>query len=125
MTKKLAEFQTGLVQLRFAVAGRALQHGSNLVVFKAFDIVQDEHHSVPRWQRRYGAFKRDAVDGASKLRVAGAEIALRRILFGGIDGLLKRDQLQTFLAEVHQDEIHGKTMQPCGEGALAAETAQL
>src|ERR1700733_1636257 len=59
------------------------------------------------------------------MEVAAAEVPLRRILFGGIDGLFQRDEVEALLAEVHEHEVDGEAMEPGGEGRLAAEAADL
>ncbi len=51
--KEFAELEAGLVELGLAVAGGAFEHGGDLVVLEAFDVVEDEDHAVAgRKQRR-------------------------------------------------------------------------
>ena len=113
------------MELGFAVAGGAFEHGGDLVVLEAFDVVEDEDHAVAGRQRGDGALEGDAVDGAGELEVAAAEVALGRVLFGWVDGLFEGDEVEALLAQMHQDEIYRKSMKPCGEGGLAAEAADL
>ena len=81
MTKQFPKFEPCLVELRFAVAGRALEHGGNFIMFETFDVVQDKDHAVARRERGDGTLECDAVDGACELRVATAEVALWGIVF--------------------------------------------
>ena len=46
MTKQFAKPEAGLVQLGFAVACRAIEHGGDLIMLEAFDIVEDKDHAV-------------------------------------------------------------------------------
>ena len=113
------------MELGFAVAGGALEHGGDFVVLEAFDVVEDEDHAVAGRQRGDGALEGDAVDGAGELEVAAAEVALWRVVFGGVDGLFEGDEIEAFFAEMHQDQIYRKAMQPGGESGLSAEAADL
>ena len=113
------------MELGFAVAGGALEHGGDLIVLEAFDVVEDEDHAVAGRERGDGALEGDAVDGAGELEVAAAEVALGRVFFGGVDGLFERDEVEALFAEMHEDEIYRKAMEPGGEGGLAAEAADL
>jgi hypothetical protein len=72
-----------------------------------------------------GALQGDAVDRTGEDGVAAAEVALGRILLGGVDGLLEGDEVEAFLAELHEDEVDGEAMQPGGKGGLSAEAADL
>ncbi len=93
MPKEFAKFQAGLVKLRFAVSGGTLEHGGDLVVLEAFDVVEDEDHAIAGGEGADGALEGDAVDGAGELRVARAEVALRRVFLGGVDGLFEGDEV--------------------------------
>ena len=125
LAKEFAELEAGLVELGLAVAGGAFEHGGDLIVLEAFDVVEDEDHAVAGGKQGDGAFERDAVDRTREHGVAGAEVALGRVFFGGVDGLFERDELEALLAQVHEDEVDGEAVQPGGEGALAAEAAEL
>ena len=57
------------------------------------------------------------------MEVAAAEVALGCVVFRRVDGLFERDEVEAFLAQVHQDEVDGEPVQPGGEGGLAAEAA--
>jgi hypothetical protein len=113
------------MELRLGVAGGALEHGGDLVVLEAFDVMQHEDHAVAGRKRGDGAFQRDAVDRTGEVRVAGAEVALGSVVFAGVDGLFERDELQALFAQVHEHEVDRQAVQPGGERALAAEAAQL
>jgi len=113
------------VELGFAVAGGAFEHGGDLVVLEAFDVVKDEDHAVAGGERGDGALKSYAVDGAGEGEIAAAEVALGRVLLRGVDGLFEGDEVKTLFAEVHEDKIDGEAMEPGGEGGFAAEAADL
>ena len=123
MTKQLAKLEAGLVQLGFAVAGGAVEHGGNLIVLEAFYIVENEDHAVAGRQGGYGALESDAVDRAAEEHVLAAEVALGGVVFRRVDGLFERDEVEAFFAQVHEDEVDGEAMQPGGEGGFAAEAA--
>ena len=72
-----------------------------------------------------GALEGDAIDGAGELGITGAKVTLGCVFLRRVDGLFERDELQSLLAEVHEDEIDGEAMQPGGEGGLSAEGADL
>ena len=67
VAQQFAELETGLVELGFAVAGGALEHAGDLVMFEAFDVVEDEDHAIARGERGDGALEGDAVDRAGEL----------------------------------------------------------
>ncbi len=46
LTEQFAELESGLVELGFAVAGGAFEHGGDFVMLEAFDVVEDEDHAV-------------------------------------------------------------------------------
>ena len=94
-------------------------------MLETFDVVKDKDHAVAGGQGGDGTFQRHAVDRAGQHGVAAAEVAFWRVFLGWADGLFERDQVQTLLAQVHQDEIDRQAVQPGGEGALAAEAADL
>jgi hypothetical protein len=94
-------------------------------VLEAFDVVEDEDHAVARGEGGDGALEGYAVDGAGELRIAAAEVALGRVLFGWVDGLFEGDEVEALLAEVHEHEVYREAMEPGGEGGLAAEAADL
>ena len=121
MAEEFAELEAGFVELGFAVAGGALEHGGDLVVLVAFDVVEDEDHAIAGGQGGDGALEGDAVDGAGEVEIAGAEVALGSVLVGGIDGVLEGDELEALFAELHEDEVNRKAVKPGGEGRLAAE----
>src|SRR5579871_323634 len=123
MTEQFPKFEPCLVELRFAVAGGALEHSCNFIMFETFDVVKDKDHAVAGRKRCDGALKGDAVYGACQLRVATAEIAFWGVVFGGVDGLFEGDQIQALFAKVHEDKIDRKAMEPSGEGRFAAEAA--
>src|ERR1700756_5392221 len=85
--------------------------------------MEDEDHAVAGRERGYGALEGDASEGAGELEVATAEVALGGVVFGWVDGLFEGDEVEAFLAQVHQDQIDGEPVQPGGEGGLAAEAA--
>ena len=113
------------MELGFAVAGGALEHGGDLVVLVALDVVQDEDHAVAGGQGGDGALEGDAVDGAGEMDVAAAEVALGGVFVGGVDGLFEGDELQALFAELHEYEVDGEAMEPGGEGGFSAEAANL
>ena len=125
VAKEFAQLEAGFVELRFTVSSGAFEHGGNLIMLETFDIVQDEDHAVAGREGGDGSLEGDAVDGAGELGVAGAEVALGSVLFGGVDGLFEGDELEALLAEVHEDEVDGEAMEPGGEGRLTAEAADL
>ncbi len=125
VAQEFAQFEAGLVELGFAVTGGALKHGGNLIMLEAFDVVKDEDHAVARGKQSYGAFEGDAVDGAGEGLIVGAEVAPGSVVLGGADGLFEGDELEALLAQMHEDEVDGEAVQPGGEGALAAEAAEL
>jgi hypothetical protein len=70
LAQELTELEAGLVELRLAVTGGALEHGGDFVLFDAFYVVEDEDHAVTRGQRSDGALKGDTVDGARERGIA-------------------------------------------------------
>src|ERR1700737_1187644 len=94
-------------------------------MFITLYIVQNKDHPVAGRQGGDSALQRDAVDRPGEMEVAAAEVTLGGVLVGGVDGLLKRDQLQALLAELHQHEVDGEAVQPGGECGLTAEAADL
>jgi hypothetical protein len=125
LTKKLTEFKASFVELGFAVAGGAVEHSGDLVVFEAFDVVEDEDHAIAGRERSDGALESNTVDRAGELEVAAAKVALGCVLFGGVDGLFKRDEVEALFAQMHQDQIYRKSMKPRGEGGFTTEAADL
>ena len=125
VTKQFAKLEAGFVELRFAVAGGALEHGGDLIVLEAFYIVKDEDHAVAGRERGDGALEGYAVDGAGEVRVAAAEVALGASSSEGLMVSSRETRLQALFAKVHEDEIDRKAMEPCGEGGFAAEAADL
>jgi hypothetical protein len=113
------------VELRFAVASGALEHGGDLVVLVAFYVVEDKDHAVSRRKRGYGALESNSVDGAGELWVAAAEVALGRVFLRRVDGLFERDEVKALFAEMHKDEVYGEAVEPGREGRFAAEAADL
>ena len=125
LAEEFAELEASFVELRFAVSGGALEHGGDFVVLEALHVVEDEDHAISRGEGGDGALEGDAIDRAGELGVARSEVALWRVLFGWIDGFFQRDQVEAFFAKVHEDEVDGESMEPGGEGGLAAEGADL
>ncbi len=113
------------MKLGLAVPGGAFEHGGDLIVLEAFDVVKDKDHAVPGREHGDRAFERDTVYGTREHGVAGAEVALGRVFLGWVDGLFQGDKLETLFAQVHEDEVDGETVQPGGEGALATEAIEL
>ena len=107
------------------ISGGALEHGRNLVMLEAFDVVEDEDHAIAGGKRCDGSLERDAVYRTGERLIAGAEVALGSVVLGGVDGLFERDQLQALLAQMHEHQVDGEAVQPGGEGGLAAEAAEL
>jgi hypothetical protein len=124
LAEEFAEFEASLVELGFTVTGRTFEHGGNLIMLETFDVVKDEDHAVAGGKQGDGALERDAVDRTREHGVAGAEVALGRVFFGGVDGLFERDELEALFAEVHEDEVDGEAVEPGGESGLAAEAAE-
>ena len=87
-----------LVELRFAVAGGALEHSSDLVMLEAFDIVKDKDHAVAGGADEATARSRatrSTEPGESE--VAAAEVALGCVFFRWVDGLSSETRLRPFL----------------------------
>ena len=124
MTEQFPKFEPCLVELRFAVAGGALEHSGNFIMLEAFHVVKNKNHAIAGRQRGYGAFECDAVDGTGELRITAAEVALRGVIFGGVDGLFEGDEVQAFFAEMHENQVYCKPVKPGGEGGLSAEAAE-
>jgi hypothetical protein len=125
VTEQFPKFEPCLVELRFAVAGGALEHCGNFIMLEALYVVKNKNHAIAGRKRGYGAFEGDAVDGTGELRVATAEVALWGVIFGGIDGLFEGDEVQALFAKVHEDEVDCEAMEPGGEGGFAPEAADL
>ena len=94
-------------------------------MLEAFYVVKDKDHAVAGRERGDGALEGDAVDGTRELRVAAAEVALWGVVFGGVDGLLERDEVQALFAKVHEDEIDRKAMEPGGECGFPPKASDL
>ena len=111
------------MELGFAVSGGALEHGCDLIVLEAFDVVEDEDHTIARGERGDSTLEGDTVDRAGELKVAAAEVAFWRVVFGGVDSLFEGDEVEAFFAQVHQDQIYRKSMKPCRKSGFAAEAS--
>ena len=46
VAEQFAKLEAGLVQLGLAVSGGAVEHGGDLIMLEAFDVVQDKDHAV-------------------------------------------------------------------------------
>ena len=125
LAKEFAKLEAGLVQLGFAVSGGAFEHGSDFVVLEAFDVVENENHAISGRQQGDGALEGNAIDRTGELEVAAAEVALWRVFFGGVDGLLEGDEVEALFAEMHEDQVYRESMKPRGKCGLSAEAADL
>src|SRR5882672_4466126 len=76
----VSQLHSGLVQLRLAVADRTTHHVRNLVVLKAFYIVQNKNRSIARRQILHRPIQLDAVNRAGQSQIFCSHIALRRVL---------------------------------------------
>src|ERR1700731_5224043 len=87
LAQQFTKLEPRFMQLRFAVSSGAIEHAGDLIVLETFNVVEDEYHAITGRERGHGALQRHPVDRACELRVAAAEVALRCILFRGIDRL--------------------------------------
>src|SRR5215469_13433275 len=84
----VAELEASLVQLGFAVADGAIQHGGDFVMLVAFDVVEHEYEPVTGGQVRDGALQRETVDGTGQRQVGGAKAAARALFRRWLHGFV-------------------------------------
>jgi len=113
------------VQLRFGVADGTSQHLSDFVVLVSFDVVQHKRHSVSRGQTFDGPLQVDTIDRCGKNSVMDADFPACSFFVVWRQRFLQRYQVQTPLAQRHQDHVHTQTVKPGRERGLASKSSDL
>src|SRR5579875_3385711 len=99
-SERVAQFEARLMQLGFAVPDRAVEHGSNFIMLKTLDVVQDETAAVAGRQGGDGPLQRQPVDGAGKGQVGSAEAAAGSFFRSRLHRLIERNQRKALLAQL-------------------------
>jgi len=113
------------VELGFAVSDGAFEHSGDFIVLVPFNIVQNEDEAVTGGQVGDGALESEAINGSAEGEVWRAEASSWSVGLSGLHGLIERGELKAFFAEVHEDDVDGESMEPGGEGRIAAEGCDL
>lgn len=113
------------MQLGFAVADGAVEHGSDFVVLVAFDIVENEDETVARRKVGDGALEGEAVNGTRQGEVGRPEAPAWSFFRSWLHGFVQGYQGEAFFTEVHEHHVDGKTVEPGGERGIAAEGSDL
>ena len=93
-------------------------------MLESLDIMQDKDHAIARREGGECALQCYSVDRTGKDGIATSEVALGGVFSRRVICLFQGDEVQTFLAKVHEDEVDGKSMQPGGECGLSAKAAK-
>jgi len=119
LPEKSAQFHSCFMKLRLGGSDRAPQHPCDLFMLVAFDVVQGEDRAIAGRQLCDRFVEGDTVDNRHRVRVFRPfhDLNGRLTVFGRLF------HPHAALAEMHQDLVDGKTMQPCRESRLAAKAS--
>ena len=79
----------------------------------ALDFVEQENRTVTDGEFLHGAGQRNPIHGRGEATVNLSMLALRGPRFL-VRGFIKRHLTQSFLAKMHQNGVHGHSVQPGG-----------
>lgn len=119
--ERRAQFAASLVQLGLCVASGAVEHGCDLLMIVALNIVKEEDMAIAWSEFVNGAVDGDAIDGACLTEVALADVSTFRFLSVCSDRLIERNNRQDPLAKVHEGAVDREAIEPCGEDRISAE----
>ncbi len=92
---------------------------------ESLDIVQLVDRAIARSERGQSAIDGESIDDAGLSQVAGTEVA-RDTFFRNIGHqVVKGNDGENALAEMHQHSVDREAVQPCGEVRVAAEGREL
>ena len=94
-------------------------------MFKTMYIVKEEDIPIARRQSGYGAINGQTVNDPDLHRIQGAEIVSEMLI--GLVGhqLIECNNGQRALAQMHQYDVDGHSMQPSGECGVTSKTYEL
>src|SRR5208282_5700366 len=121
----VSEFQPGLVQLRFAVADRAVEHSCDLIMLVALYVVQDKDQPIA--SRKIGdcALERKSIDRSGQRQIRGTEATTWTVIVGGFHCFVQGHKWQSLLAQVHEHNIDREAVQPCGKSRVSSKCCDL
>jgi hypothetical protein len=109
------------VKLRLGIAACAFEDACYFRMVEALNIVKEKDAAIPWRHCSQGPIDGEAVDDSSLRQIANSKTASRAFLWNVFHQQVERDNGERVLAQVHQNSVDGKSMEPRRKSRVAAK----